>query len=152
LEAQHPNFRSATANDMRVLLDLAAALYAEDSIAPFDIARAESGLRQLLTDASLGHVWMIMDQQCVAGYLVLTWGFSIERRGRMALIDELYVAPPHRGRGFGTRALEFAQEYCRAHGGAAVLLEVSRGNARAKHLYSRCGMFAHDRDIMTKYL
>lgn len=137
---------------MRVLLELSAALYAEDAIAPFEIARAESGFRQLFTDASLGHVWIVMQDNAVAGYLVLTWGFSIERQGRIALIDEFYVAPAHRGQGLGTRALEFAQEFCRSRGIAAMLLEVSRANARAKGLYTRCGMLAHDRDLMTKYL
>jgi GNAT superfamily N-acetyltransferase len=42
------------------------------------------------------------------GYIVLAFGFSFETGGRNAFIDELYVAPEHRGKGIARRARELS--------------------------------------------
>ncbi len=143
-------FHSAELEDIRTLLRLSEALYAEDGLGPFDVPRAEWGFRQLIENPSLGHVWLVRVGDLDVGFMALTWGFSIERWGCVGLVDELYISPAHRGRGLGRAALVLAEEQCRAHGAGALQLEVSRGNQRAQNLYQRAGLVSLDRDLMTK--
>ena len=70
------------------------------------------------------------------GYLVVAFGYSLEFRGRDAFVDELYVAPTHRGRGLGREALRVAEPCCLEAGVRALHLEVRPGNARARGLYA----------------
>jgi len=88
----------------------------------------------------------------LAGYLVLTFGYSLEFHGRDALVDELYVREAYRGRGAGTLSLAFVEEICRTEGIRALHLEVDRGNERARRLYHRAGYEDHDRYLLTRWL
>jgi diamine N-acetyltransferase len=145
-------FRPAASGDLGELLGFSEALYLEDGTVRFECERASAGFRQLLENESLGRVWMIdMDGRSV-GYVVLTWGFSVEYWGRVGLVDELYLLPDHRDRGLGTAAMELAERACRERGVRAVQLEVSRTNVRAQKLYRRLGFIDHDRYLMAKEL
>ncbi|MDQ3755908.1 MAG: GNAT family N-acetyltransferase, partial [Acidobacteriota bacterium] len=87
-----------------------------------------------------------------AGYLVLTLGFSLEFKGRDALIDELYLRESFRDQGFGQQAIAFAIKWCQARNIRALHLEVERANARAQAAYRKAGFKDHDRYLLTKWL
>jgi ribosomal protein S18 acetylase RimI-like enzyme len=142
------DFRLATVADLPVLLDLESAFYAHEGY-PFHRALNEQSMRRLIADANLGRLFMIGEGD---GYMVLTFGFSIEFGGRDSFVDELYVAPHARGRGLGTEALVVAERACAEAGVATLHLEVEHVNARARALYERHGYSAHDRHLMSKRL
>lgn len=137
-------FRRATLDDVPALLDLQQRFYAGEGY-PYDRAKMERGIRELIADASLGRLFIGPD-----AYLVIGFGFSLEFGGRDAFVDELYVADESRGQGLGTRALQLAEDACREAGIHALHLEVEHVNARARALYERSGYHAHDRHLMTK--
>ncbi len=143
--------KQATENDFDRLMLLMSIFYAEEGY-PFDAFATQKSLTQLLENESLGMVWTFQEDQEIIGYLVVTFGFSLEFKGRDAFVDELFVLTDHRGKGFGSRALEIAEQHCRALGIAAFHLEVEFENADAKSLYSRKGYKAHSRHLMTKWL
>jgi ribosomal protein S18 acetylase RimI-like enzyme len=88
----------------------------------------------------------------LAGYIVLTLGYSLEFHGRDAFVDELFVLPEYRHRDVGTQALPFIGQQCRLLGVHALHLEVERGNTAAQRLYRGLGFRDHDRYLMTKWL
>jgi ribosomal protein S18 acetylase RimI-like enzyme len=128
------------------------ALYDEDGSTPLRGDAAETALRELLAAPDRGLVWVIEQGGEAAGYLVLTWGYSLEFHGRDAFIDELYVAPRYRGAGVGRQAVEWAEDACKAHGAGAVHLEVEIDNERAQALYRRSGFAERGLRLMTKRL
>jgi diamine N-acetyltransferase len=146
------SFRPAAESDVGVLLELMRALYDEDGSTPLSEDTAEPALRGLLAAPDRGLVWVIEQAGEAAGYLVLTWGYSLEFHGRDAFIDELYVAPSYRGAGLGRQAVEWAEAACRAHGAGAVHLEVEIENERAHALYRRSGFAERGLRLMTKRL
>ena len=145
-------FRPAAESDVGVLLELMRALYDEDGSTPLREDAAETALRGLLAAPDRGLVWVIEQAGEAAGYLVLTWGYSLEFHGRDAFIDELYVAPSYRGAGLGRQAVEWAAAACRAQGAGAVHLEVEIDNERAHALYRRSGFAERGLRLMTKRL
>lgn len=144
-------FRSASPSDTEPLLAMMRDFYELEHI-EFAEADARPALAQILSDESLGRVWLIESGPERAGYLVLTFGFSLEFKGRDAFVDELYLRAEFRGRGYGRRALEVAEVACRELGVRALHLEVERANATGHELYRRFGFKAHDRHLMTKWI
>ena len=59
--------------------------------------------------------------------------------GKVALLDELYVAPDHRNNGIGTAILELLHARARATGVDAIEINVDEGDVDAQRFYERHG-------------
>lgn len=144
-------FEPLTTAGLDSLLPLMSRLYAGEAIA-FEPGRARAAAEWLLGHPEAGGLWLVKDQDGLAGYLAVTVCASLEFRGRFALLDELYIDEPFRGRGLGKDAVEFAAEWARRQGMAALRLEAGHENAAALALYRRTGFVEHGRHIMTRWL
>jgi ribosomal protein S18 acetylase RimI-like enzyme len=144
-------FKPADVADADLLVGLMREFYELEHIS-FDERGAREALAQLLSDGRLGRVCLIRSGGDVAGYLVVTFGFSLEFGGRDAFVDELFLRGEFRRRGIGKLALAFAEEQCREAGVGALHLEVERANTAAQELYRRSGFRDHDRYLMTKWI
>lgn len=142
-------FKSTDATDSDVLIELMREFYQVEHLR-FDEQVAQGALQKILSDASLGRVWLMQHEKTAIGYVVLTFGFSLEFKGRDAFVDELYVRADYRGRGAGTTTLKFVEDACPALGVQAIHLEVDRTNTKAQALYRKFGFSDHDRYLMTK--
>lgn len=143
-----PAWREAVAADEPAVLALLEAFYVEDHIA-FESTRVRRAFRELVADAALGRVFLLGDAAGLRGYLVLTFGFSLEFGGRFVLLDELYLAPSLRGQGWGQHSLAFAESWARAQGVSALRLELNHANTRARALYLKSGFTDDCRDLFT---
>jgi diamine N-acetyltransferase len=145
------SFKPAAPDDVEALLPMTRDFYAHEGLA-FDEAIARRALLGVIGDDTFGHVFLILLAGDVAGYAVLTFGYSLEFHGRDAFVDELYLRDEYRGRGIGKRALRFLTEVCAAEGVNALHLEVERANTAAQVVYRKFGFEDHDRYLMTKWL
>ena len=144
----HVTFIDADRSSIETLVNFMREYYTYDHI-PFDQEASRSSLEQLVNDHSLGRAWVIRYGEETVGYCVLTLGYSLEFRGRTAYIDELFIKEAYRGKGIGTRALEFLKDTARALGVTALRLEVERKNVNAQRLYRKAGFEDQDRSLMT---
>lgn len=144
-------FTRATVAHRDTLLMMMREFYAFEHL-PWDEAEARRALDTLLEDGRLGEVWLAVREGETAGYFVLSFGFSLEFRGRFALLDELFLREGHRGGGLGRRAMEQAVRACRAQGIRALRLEVEHRNTAAQAFYRRLGFHAHERHLMTQWI
>ncbi len=145
------SIRRATSADHAALIELMARFYTEEGYA-FRRRATRKALAQLMADELFGAVWAFRRQGEIVGYLVVTFGFSLEFGGRDAFVDELFVLEEYRGRGLGSRALRRAAAHCRRAGIAALHLEIEDGNDQAEALYTRKGFKLHSRRLMTRWL
>jgi ribosomal protein S18 acetylase RimI-like enzyme len=137
--------------DLEALLPMLERFHATQGIA-FDAAKARRALGALLADPALGAVYRIESAGETAGYAALCFGFSLEWGGRDAFLDELYLEPPHRGRGLGRAALRALLDEARAAGVRAVHLEVEGANPAAQALYRAEGFAGTDRQMLSRRL
>ena len=142
-------FQPAAIPELELLVTFMHRFYESDRY-PFDERIAIAALERILTDITLGRVWVITEEENPVGYIVLTLGYSLEYGGRDAFIDEFYIEASHRGRGIGTQAMKFVEEACREMGVNVLHLEVERGNKAGQGLYRKGGFEDHDRYLMTK--
>jgi GNAT superfamily N-acetyltransferase len=145
-------FQVAGAEDLRELLAMMREMQQDDPWSvPFQEREAATAAERLLRDPSLGRVWFIRGQDEIVGYIVMTFDYSLEYRGRGAWVDELFVRGSHRGKGIGTQALDFFLGQAKEFGAAVAHLEVNHGNP-ALELYRRVGFEDHKRYLMTKWI
>lgn len=100
-------------------------------------ARLRRAVGELLR-TRMGTIFVALDPAPVA-VAVVTWTFSIERAGKVAWLEELYVAPERRSRGVGRALLRRAVAAARKAGCVSIELEVVKGHDRAARLYVREG-------------
>jgi GNAT superfamily N-acetyltransferase len=128
--------RRAGPEDVAALLPLVAEFCAVDEH-DYDEQVVLAGLVPLLEGGGAGQVWVVEGDDGLAGYGVMTWGWSLESGGRDALLDELYVRD--RGRGAGTTLLDAILGAARAGGASRMFLETEEANTAARRFYARAG-------------
>ena len=93
-------------------------------------------LRGLLTDPA---VFAILAGRPAIAVALVTTRPNVWYDGRVAVLDELYVAPEHRDRGVGTDVLALLHVHARASGIDAIEINVDEGDVDAQRFYDRHG-------------
>lgn len=122
---------------------LVAAFHTEAGIKSNDEQR-HAGVAPLLDGVPHGCVYLIGPPRAPIGYIVITFGWSVEFGGLDAIIDELYIRPGVRGRGIASEALIAVPRALAGGGLRAIHLEVDKTNAKALKLYQRAGFTVRD--------
>jgi ribosomal protein S18 acetylase RimI-like enzyme len=112
--------------------------------------------RELL---ATGDMTALLAGQPPHGIAVIRFRPSIWLDSLEAYLEELYVAPEHRGRGVGRALLEETMETARATGAGRIELCTGETDTAARALYEKCGftnresvpdgpiMFFYERDL-----
>jgi len=125
-------------DDVESLLPLVAAYHEFEQISRSDKQR-ETAVLPLLQGSPLGAIWLIGPRRAPVGYIVITFGWSIEMGGMDGFVDEFYIRQSVRGRGMGTEVLHALMRQLAENGLMALHLEVDRENPRAQKMYQRSG-------------
>ncbi len=142
-----PSFVPAMPSDLDQLLQLMREYYEYDQLA-FDREAASAALLELLQNPAYGRVWLIGAAPGeIAGYIALTFGYSLEFHGRDAFVDEFYLREAYRRKGIGSAALAFAAQFCAQHGISSVHLVVERHNHAARSFYPAQGYVNRDQTL-----
>lgn len=128
----------AKPDDFDRLNTLVAAFHAETGLDSTD-ARRHAGLEPLLAGSPHGAAYLIGPARAPIGYLVVSFGWSVEFGGLDGFLDELYLRPPVRGRGIAAEVLHSLPKALAGAGLRALHLEVDRTAERVQKLYARAG-------------
>ncbi len=132
-------FRTATAADLPVLIELVTALYTEDPSplhpTPEHTRRTFEAFEQY---PEKGKFLLIEQDGVSAGYALLVYFWSNEYGGHKVFVDELFIRPEWRGKGLATSFFTYLQQEW-ADFAVAFELEVTPQNAEARRLYERLG-------------
>ena len=134
----HHRLQQASTEHLQTLLPLVQAYHQFEDIHMTDESRKQA-IGSLLSDSSLGGVWLIVVDDAIVGYIALTFGYSIEFGGRDAFIDEFYIQSEFRGQGLGKQTLRQIQQEAKALDIQALHLEVAQLNTVAQRLYTQAG-------------
>ncbi|MFP4044654.1 MAG: N-acetyltransferase family protein [Rhodosalinus sp.] len=137
----------ARPEDLERVLPLVAAMHQEQGLAPDDGHR-RAALAPLLEGSPHGAVYLIGPRGAPIGYLVVTFGWSVEFGGLDANVDELYVRRAVRGRGIAGDALDALARALREAGVRALHLEIDREDAVARRLCTRAHFAPRDRCML----
>lgn len=125
------------------LLPLVASFHDEAGIKSNDALRRK-GIAPLLDGIPHGCAYLIGPPRAPIGYIVITFGWSVEFGGLDGIVDELYIRPGVRGRGIASEALVALPRALSGAGLRAIHLEVDKENTAAIKLYRRAGFTPRD--------
>lgn len=128
----------ATSEHLDKLMALVGAFHAEEGIEQSEDDR-RAGLEPLLEGIPHGVVYLIGPARAPIGYIVITFGWSVEFGGLDGFVDELYVRPGVRKRGIASETLQSLPRALADAGLKALHLEVNTRNEIAQRLYGRAG-------------
>lgn len=123
-------------DDLDRLLPLVRAFQDEHGIARSDEDRI-AGLQPILAGSPHGVAYLIGPQRAPIGYVVISFGWSLEFAGMDGFVDEIYLRPSIRGRGIGTEVLTALPKALAGAGLKALHLEVKRDDEAAQRFYQR---------------
>jgi ribosomal protein S18 acetylase RimI-like enzyme len=121
---------------------MSLALYEDDPASrPVQAAQVRATLARFREEPLRGRAVVLDQDGLAAGYALLVPFWSNELGGEICTIDEIYVRPPWRSRGSGSRLIESlnSDRTLWPTPPVAFELEVSPDNHRALDLYERLG-------------
>jgi ribosomal protein S18 acetylase RimI-like enzyme len=131
---------------------LIAAFHGEEGIT-LDAAKRRAAIAPLLDGIPHGAIYLIGPPRAPIGYVIVTFGWSVEFGGMDGFIDEIYVRPGVRGRGIANEVLLTLPRSLAEAGMKAIHLEVDTENQSARRLYKRAGFSLRERyALMTRKL
>ncbi len=136
---------------INAITDMMADFYAIDDY-PFETSVMQEQVRYFLANEHLGRLWILQHADLVLGYVVLSFGFSFEYKGRDTFIDELFIKSDERGKGIGKKALILVEEEAKKLSVNALHLEVESHNEAGKKLYYQQGFRGNNRKLLSKIL
>ena len=135
-------FGLASREDLPELVALLGILFAQESEFAPDDAKQTRALEKILSDESVGRIYVARDAGKVVAMATLLYTVSTAEGGLAALLEDVVVRPDHRGRGIGSALLGHVLAEARRQGALRVTLLTDGQNDRAKSLYAKLGFEA----------
>jgi GNAT superfamily N-acetyltransferase len=136
-------------SDLDAVTPLVRAFYLDFGFA-WDEGRKSNILRKILRSPPMGCLWVVRNSDQVVGYALVIFFLSLEFDGRVAVLDEFFLEPRHRGKGLGGWVLEQLTTRLAGEGIEVIRLEVDNRHADASSLYARCGFRREPREVWSK--
>ena len=131
--------RKLTAGDFEEILTMMKVFYASDALL---VHPTEAVLRRTLTEAVGDSPYLtgygFEEDGVLAGYGMVTRSYSTEMGGVCVWIEDLYILPRYRGKGFGSSFLRFVEDRYRQEV-VRLRLEAEPENERAMAVYAKAG-------------
>ena len=140
-------FRPLTTSDIDIIVQMMQEFYAIDNY-PIDAEISKKLFHEFIADENLGKAWLILSDNEIIGYVILTFIFSFEYQGKIAFLDELYLSEKARGKGIGNQAVAFIIERSKKLSLKLIYLEIENHNQNAQKLYIASGFELHNRRLM----
>ena len=126
----------ARPDDLDRLLPLVAAFHDEAGIVQSDSTR-RAALLPMLEGSPHGVTYLIGPGRAPIGYIVISFGWSVEFGGLDGYVDEFYIRPGVRRRGIGSEVMVSLPKALAGAGLKALHLEVRRDNEKVRALYRK---------------
>ena len=129
----------ASESDIPALSALLSVLFAQElEFQPNDAAQRK-GLAAIIANAEVGAVLVARDGGDILAMVNVLFTVSTALGERVALLEDMIVAPAARGKGIGSSLLDYALEFVQSRGARRITLLTDRENRRAQGFYAKHG-------------
>lgn len=129
----------ARREDLPQLTELLGLLLGQEADFAPDPEKQHRALREILSDASIGRIYVVREGPSVIAMASLLYTVSTAEGGKAAWLEDVVVRPDRRGRGLARRLLEHVVAKARAEGVLRITLLADADNERAHALYESLG-------------
>jgi len=131
--------RPIAATELEALLPLIAAYQRFYEVEEIDEERTRVFFARFLGPSDDGTLLGAWRGEELVGYACLYWHFTSLVPAETVLLNDLYVAEPHRGEGIGRALIEASAEVARKRGAHQLQWVTSPDNKAARRLYDNTG-------------
>jgi len=130
--------REITQDDKEVFMAMAKEFYSSEAVAhSLDTRIIEANFSTAINEPHRLRAFIIEDGDVPVGFALISFYYATEVGGLVVLIEDVYLSEACRGKGLGSKFIEFVEkEYPAAK---RFHLEVAEGNTRAIALYKKLG-------------
>lgn len=129
----------ATTSDIPELCDLLALLFSQEADFQSDYETQRQGLTQILDNPDVGLILVARQKNQIVGMVNLLFTVSTALGQRVALLEDLVIAPTQRGNGIGSQLLKQAIETAKLHDCHRITLLTDLANESAQRFYQNHG-------------
>lgn len=140
-------FKAIEITEIDDLLSMMKEFYSSDNY-PFELKVSKKLLIEFINNSDFGRAWLILSDDKIVGYVILSFIFSFEYQGRIAFLDELYLIDTAREKGIGSQTLLFIKTVSQKLSLKLIYLELEKHNLKADKLYLKSGFEIHNRKLM----
>lgn len=133
----------ARVEDLPKLLPLVAAFHDHQGFGT-TAEQQHDAILPLLEGSPHGAIWLVGPRRAPVGYVVVSFGWSVEFGGLDAMVDEIYIRNAVRGRGMGGEALDGLAKALKEGGIRALHLEAKQEDDTLARFYKRARFVARD--------
>lgn len=132
----------ATLTDIPSLCRLLDMLFTQEAEFQPDRVAQQRGLAAIISDPRVGHILVARQGDEIVSMVNLLYTVSTALGGRVALLEDMVVAPQARGHGVGNVLLSSAIEHARQQGCLRITLLTDADNQVAQAFYRKQGFVA----------
>lgn len=132
----------ATIADIPALCKLLNELFMQEAEFKPDHAAQSRGLASIIEHPEIGSILVARRQDKIVGMVNLLYTVSTALGERVAILEDMVVAPAMRGSGIGSKLIERAVEHARCNGCRRITLLTDQTNQAAQRFYGRHGFKA----------
>jgi GNAT superfamily N-acetyltransferase len=139
-----PTITQATAADIPALCELLTILFSQEAEFTPDLQAQARGLERIINNSEVGIVFVCKEEGRAVGMVNLLFTVSTALGETVALLEDMVVAPSHRGSGAGSQLLSHAIAVAKQQGCKRITLLTDADNADAQRFYARHGFARSD--------
>lgn len=140
-------FKPLQYSEVDVITKMMQEFYAIDDYS-IDVDLSKKLFEEFIKNENLGKSYIIYNNIEIVGYVIMTFIFSFEYKGRMAFFEELFINKSSRGLGIGKLAIDFIKQEAEKANVKMMYLEAEKHNEIAQKLYLANDFVIHNRKIM----
>ncbi|TRW90681.1 GNAT family N-acetyltransferase [Candidatus Methylobacter oryzae] len=129
----------ANMSDIPALCELLDILFSQEADFTPDREAQSRGLAQIIGNPEIGLIVVAREQGRAVGMVNLLYTVSTALGGRVALLEDMVVAPDARGSGVGSLLLQQAVQIARSNGCKRITLLTDSDNEPAQRFYQKHG-------------
>jgi GNAT superfamily N-acetyltransferase len=142
----------ATLEDLPLMAELLADLFAHEPDFHPDQAKQIRGLRLILEKPDRGRIFVLRNNVRIIGMINLLFTISTAEGGFVVLLEDLVVHADHRGQGHGSRLLQYAVNFVQDKHFLRITLLTHRGDGSLVEFYRKHGFFESEMVTMRRLL
>lgn len=131
--------RPADFPDISSMVRLLEELFDQETGIPPKPSAQKEGLKRILEEPSIGRLYVAEHRKQVVGMVSLQISMSTALGKPAAILEDIIVTAPLRGKGIGSQLLEYAIHQARNLGLHKITLLTNRSNRQIQRLYRRFG-------------
>ena|SRR2546423_445880 len=131
----------AIAEDLDELSSLLGELFSEESDFRPNKEKQLHGLRLIFEQPNRGRVFVLRCNRAIVGMINLLFTISTAEGGFVILLEDLIIHKEYRGKGYGSKLLDYAIEFAKQKNFLRITLLTDRPELRSQSFFRKHGFY-----------